>query len=232
MMSETFPASVGKIVADYLERLRGHLKGVNAKDQDDLLREIESHIYESFRNRSEKDEVERILAVLRHLGEPAEVVSSRLPAAMVDMGRKKKLPMYILAGVLIALVGLPLGGSALGLIFGMLGGLLGFLIGYFAVAISLVFAGLVGMVVSFIYLVSPTFIYKLVGWLGGEYVQIGHIPGLLHNPTLEAIIALIASLVLAGLGLLMLWGGKHILRGLSFPFNWTMEKVRSLTKKK
>ncbi|MCK7518238.1 MAG: hypothetical protein MZV64_11220 [Ignavibacteriales bacterium] len=39
-----------QIVDNYLERLKKGLKGIPAKDQDELVREINSHIYESFRN--------------------------------------------------------------------------------------------------------------------------------------------------------------------------------------
>ena len=35
-------------------------------------------------------------------------------------------------------------------------------------------------------------------------------------------------MMLAALGLLMLWSGKHIWRGLRFVFNLAMDKIRSL----
>ena len=104
-----FSEPVEKIVNNYLKRLKKHLKGLPDKDKEELLKEVHSHIYESFINDPAENEIERIFIVLDKLGEPAEVVSSRMPAAIVTMGKKKKLPLYILSGILIALFGIPLG---------------------------------------------------------------------------------------------------------------------------
>ncbi|MCK7460883.1 MAG: hypothetical protein MZU84_01810 [Sphingobacterium sp.] len=96
-----------QIVDNYLERLKKGLKGIPAKDQEELVKEIHSHIYESFRADPTPDEVARILRVLDKLGEPAAVISARMPEAMVTLGKKRKLPFLILAGLLIAFFGVP-----------------------------------------------------------------------------------------------------------------------------
>ena len=101
-MANGFSGPVAQIVDNYLERLKKGLKGIPAKDQDELVREINSHIYESFRDDPTPDEVARILKVLDKLGEPAAVISARMPEAMVTLGKKRKLPFLILAGLLIA----------------------------------------------------------------------------------------------------------------------------------
>ncbi|MCK7461657.1 MAG: hypothetical protein MZU84_06145 [Sphingobacterium sp.] len=74
-MANGFSGPVAQIVDNYLERLKKGLKGISAKDQDELVREINSHIYESFRNDPTPDEVARILKVLDKLGEPSAVIS-------------------------------------------------------------------------------------------------------------------------------------------------------------
>ena len=75
---------VAKIVEDYLDRLKAQLRSVPSREQDEFLREIRSHLYESYQQasgqvsgQSSDDDVARILAVLRKLGEPAKVVSDR-----------------------------------------------------------------------------------------------------------------------------------------------------------
>ncbi|MBN2265078.1 MAG: hypothetical protein JW775_04605, partial [Candidatus Aminicenantes bacterium] len=107
-MANGFSGPVAQIVDNYLERLRKGLRGIPAKDQDELVKEINSHIYESFRADPTPDEVNRILKVLDKLGEPSDVISARMPEAMVTLGKKRKLPFLILAGVLIAFFGVPL----------------------------------------------------------------------------------------------------------------------------
>jgi uncharacterized membrane protein len=78
-----YPDVVAKIVDDYLDRLKLRLQRIPAREQDEFLKEIHSHIFEAYRRSTDEDETERILAVLRKLGEPAEVVSDRLPEALV-----------------------------------------------------------------------------------------------------------------------------------------------------
>ena len=108
-MSDHFPPAAEKIVADYLEKLQAHLKGMNEKDRQEVLAEIRSHLFESFAGDGEGDEIDRALRALKRLGEPADVVSSRVGASVAQMGRKKKSLLYILAGSLIVLFAAPLG---------------------------------------------------------------------------------------------------------------------------
>ena len=97
-MGNNFSDSVGKIVNNYLDRIKPHLKGLEDADQEELVKEVYSHIYESFINDPTENEIDRIFNVLNKLGEPAEVVSSRISTSMVSMGKKKKLPLKSLEG--------------------------------------------------------------------------------------------------------------------------------------
>ena len=77
-------------------------------------------IYESFSSDSEGDEIDRALRALKRLGEPGEVVSSRVGASVTRLGRQKKSLLYILAGFLIVIFAAPLGMGGLGLVAGLL----------------------------------------------------------------------------------------------------------------
>src|SRR5580765_5450370 len=103
--------AVEKIVENYMDRLTSRLRSVPARERDEFLQEIRSHIYESYlqAGNAESDDVTRILGVLGKLGEPAEVVADRLPEVMMSSGTRRKFPLHIIAGVLIALFGIPLG---------------------------------------------------------------------------------------------------------------------------
>src|SRR5215470_5060549 len=104
-----YSEAVATIVEDYLERVRGLLQSLPSGQQEEFLKELRSHIYEAYRESSQQEGVAKILGVLRKLGEPAEVVSDRLPDSLVRSGAKHKMPLYVLGGIFIAIFGIPLG---------------------------------------------------------------------------------------------------------------------------
>lgn len=219
-MANGFNGPVAQIVDNYLERLRKGLRGIAAKDQEDLVKEIHSHIYESFRNDPTEDEVTRILKVLDKLGEPADVISARMPEAMVTLGKKKKLPFLILAGVLIAIFGVPLGTSALGLVAGLIIGILGLIIAFYVVAFSMILTGWLSALIMTIRLFRPEFLEPYMD-----------IYPLVTDPTLNTVIYIIGALLIAAIGLGMLWLGTRMMRGVRFVFRLLFEKFRNWRKK-
>jgi uncharacterized membrane protein len=224
-MNSDFPQSVEKIVNDYLERLATRLKGMPAGDRRELVDEIRSHIYESYVSESSGDEIERILAVLRRLGDPADAISSRMPQAVARLGKGKRAPLYILAGILIALLGVPLGMGAVALLVGLLAGLLGLLIAFYGAGVSLVVAGFLTSIASATAILAPEILYSINHAVGAEVVQFGPFQ---HNPQLAGTIGLIISLIVIGLGLLMLWSGRYIWRGFRFVIMLVGQKVCSI----
>jgi uncharacterized membrane protein len=221
-MTDLFPQSVEKIVADYLDRLSSRLRGMPACDGREFIEEIRSHIYDSFMNESSGDEIERILTVLRKLGDPADVISSRMPRAITRIGKQRNAPLYLLASFLIALFGLPLGIGALALLIGLLAALFGLLVAYFATAVSLIVAGFVSAAASAIVLFAPGFLLTINRFAGQEVVQFGPFQ---NAPELAGVLGLIVSLILASVGLLMLWSGKHLWRGLRFVVNLVVVNI-------
>jgi uncharacterized membrane protein len=224
-MNNHLPPAAEKIVADYLDKLGGQLKGMDEKDQQEILAEIRSHIYESFSSDGEGDEIDRALRALKRLGEPGEVVSSRVGASVTQLGKKKKSLLYILAGFLIVIFAAPLGMSGLGLVAGMLAFLAGLLVVYFATAVVFVLSGFLCALVGLITIISPDLFLEINRWAGEAVFQFGPFQS---HPQIAGIFTLIFSLMLAALGLLMLWSGKHIWRGLRLVFNLALNKIRSL----
>ncbi len=143
-MGNKYPENVEKIVDDYLSRVRSNMKGVPELDRDDFIKEIDSHIYESYSDEKNGDEVGKILKVLKKFGEPADVFTKSAPKTMYKIGKEKNIPLYILIGALIAIFGLPLGFGGLGVILGILGVLLGIVAAYYAVAIGFTLGGFAG----------------------------------------------------------------------------------------
>ncbi len=219
-MSNGFTGPVAQIVDNYLERLRKGLKGFPAKDQEELVKEIRSHIYESYRNDPTADEVGRIFKVLDKLGEPANVISARMPEAMVTLGKKKKLPFYVLAGLLIAFFGVPLGMSGLGIAVGLIISVLALVLAFYILAFSMILTGWLSAVIMIIRVFSPAF---LEPWVD--------IYPLVTDPTLNTVIYIIGALLIAALGIGMLWLGTRMMKGVLFIFRFLFEKIRNRRKK-
>jgi uncharacterized membrane protein len=219
-MANGFSGPVAQIVDNYLEKLKKGLKGIPAKDQEELAKEIHSHIYESFRNDPTPDEVARILKVLDKLGDPANVISTRMPEAMVTLGKKKKLPFLILAGLLIAFFGVPLGMGGLGLAIGLIIGVLALILSFYIVAFSLILAGWLSAVVLIVRIFSPGF---LDPWV--------NIYPLVSDPTFNTVIYIVGVLFIAAIGFGMLWLGSRMMRGVKFVFRFLVGKIRNWRKK-
>src|SRR5580658_10084205 len=150
-----YPDAVAKIANDYLERVKSQLRQVPAREQDEFLLEIQSHLYEAYSQTAGSDDVARILTVLRNLGEPAEVVADRLPKAMVRSGTKRNLPLYVLPGILIGIFGIPLGFGGVSVLVGLLLVLVGVLVAYYAATGIILLTGAIFTVFGFIRFALP-----------------------------------------------------------------------------
>jgi uncharacterized membrane protein len=220
-----YPEVVAKIASDYLGRVKSQLRLVPAREQDEFLRELQSHLYEAYNQTAGEDDVARILAVLRNLGEPAEVVADRLPKAMVRSGTRWNLPLYVLAGITIAMFGIPLGIGGVGVLVGLLIALVGIVFAFYMLAGSFLLAGAVLMSMGLIRVVLPELWDKLmmlgVIQINGPAEFFNHL-----SPTGQAfVLIVVASAFLAsGLGLLRL--GKYLLRGLRFLVSLIFDGVR------
>ena len=224
-MNSHFPPTAEKIVADYLEKLRAHLKGMNENDQNEILAEIRSHLYESFHAEKDGDDIDRCLRALKRLGEPAEVAAQRVSDSLTRLGKQKKSLLYILAGFLIVFFAAPLGMGGLSVIAGLLAALAALLIGYFATAVILVISGFICALFGLITIISPGVFMEINRWAGEAIFQFGPFQ---NHPQLAGVITLIIAMVLAALGLLMLWSGKHIWRGLRYTLNLMLAKIRKI----
>ena len=219
-MTHELNDQVQSIIDNYLARMRNHLKGLPDADREELVLEIYSHIYESYVEAGNEDEVQRILQVLDRLGEPSEVVASRLSGTIKRMGRKRNLPFYILTGFLISIFGIPLGIGGLALLLGLGVTLAALIFTYFLTAGVLVIAGWVTAIVTLIRDSHPEFLGSYVSTLS-QFV----------DPPLGTIVDLIAAGICVLLGLGMVWLGRHIPRGARFLFGLVGETFHNLRRR-
>jgi uncharacterized membrane protein len=221
-----YPEVVAKIATDYLERLKSKLGLVPARERDEFLKEIRSHLYEAYQQTPGEDDVARILTVLRNLGEPAEVVSDRLPAAMVRSGARRKLPLYILGGILIALFGIPLGFGGVGVLVGLLAALAGLVVAYYATAGSILLAGASLTLLGMTRIYWPELWNRLV--MLGVIQMKGSLAEFLDqlSPVDQGFVMILLAGVFIACGLGMLWLGRYLLRGLRFLFSLVFDWLR------
>jgi uncharacterized membrane protein len=223
-----YPEVVAKIASDYLERVKSQLRPAPARERDEFLKELQSHLYEAYQQMPGEDDVGRILAVLRNLGEPAEVVSDRLPATMMRSGMKRSLPLYVAGGILIAMFGIPLGFGGVGVVVGLLFALAGIVLAYYATAGSILLTGAISMLLGLTRMFLPHLWDNMVT-LG--YIQISGPPAELLDhlsPSEQGLIMMLLASVFVASGLGMLRLGRYLLRGLHFLFSMGLDRMRPL----
>ena len=221
-MSDELPHAAERIANDYVDRLSDRLKGMPVDDRNELLGEIRSHIYDSYMNETTGDEIERILMVLRKLGEPADAISSHMSQAVEKLGKSRKAPLYILAAVLIAVFAVPLGLGAIGALIGLLAALFALVVTYYGLGVTLVVSGFLSGIICFVVAIDPGFVERINYALNMDFINFGPFA---YDPQLGAALGLIISLILLGLGLLVLWSGKYIWRGFRFVTVLITQKV-------
>jgi uncharacterized membrane protein len=223
-----YPPVVAKIANDYLERVKAYLRLVPARERDEFLKEIESHLYEAYHQTPVDDEVARILTVLRNFGDPAEVVAGRLPGTMMRSGAKRNLPLYVVGGIFIALFGIPLGFGGLSVLVGLLLALAGMVAAFYATAGAILFAGAMFTLFGLARILLPGLFDRLVelGFIqmGGPVAEfLDH-----FSPSDQGVFMLLFACVLVAFGLGMLWLGRYIFRGPRFLSGLLFDWIRRL----
>src|ERR1700693_1590411 len=226
-----YPEVVSTLAGDYLRRVRLQLGQLPAPEQDEFLREIQSHLYDAYQQMPGEDEVARILAVLRNFGEPAEVVQDRLPGAMVRSGTNGNLPLHIVGGILIALFGIPLGFGGVAVLVGILITLAAIVAVYYAIAGVVLLTGAMVMLPGLARTYAPGFWDKMVA-LG--FIRLdgpaGDFLDQLSPPEQGLLMIVLAAVVVAG-GLGMLWVGRYLVRGLRFLFRLASDRLRQFAER-
>jgi uncharacterized membrane protein len=226
-----YPDAVAKIAADYVRRVKAALHLVPAPEQAEFLREIESHLYEAYQGAQGESDVDRILTVLRNMGEPADLVADRLPGAFLRSGAQRKLPLHIFAAVLIALFGIPLGASGAAALIGVLAALVGVVIAYYATVASILLVATVFLAMGLIRAYTPGFWDRLVslGVIHMDSLVAGFFDQLSAPEQSFFLLALAAVFAAAGIG--GLWLGRYVIRGMRFLFSLAFEQIGQLAQK-
>lgn len=226
-----YPDVVAKIADDYLERVKAQLRLVPAGERDEFLRELQSHLYEAYQQMAGTDDVARILAVLRNMGEPAEVVSDRLPGSMVRSGTRRNLPLHLIGGMLIALFGIPLGFSGVGVLVGILMTLAAVVAVYYAAAGVVLLSAALFLLMGLSRIYQPALFERLIalGILQMDRDVADFLDVL--SPSGQGFLMIAVACVFVAAGAAMLWMGKYLMRGIRFLFSLVFEWLRKFAQR-
>ncbi|MEH3114123.1 HAAS signaling domain-containing protein [Pedobacter terrae] len=95
--------SAERIYKDYLYRIRKEVKGLNQPNQDEILMELNSHIYENLQENQTGNEVEKLLNILEKLGRPEEILKPLVADKKLAEATRTFNPIHVLKALLLNL---------------------------------------------------------------------------------------------------------------------------------
>lgn len=95
--------SAERIYKDYLFRIRKEVKGLNQQNQEEILMELNSHIYENLQEHKAGNEVENLLNILEKLGRPEEILKPLVADKKLEEATKTFNPLHIFKALLLNL---------------------------------------------------------------------------------------------------------------------------------
>ncbi len=88
-----------KIYDNYAKRIKRISKVLSSEDQNDLLKEIESHVYEGMERSNRGDEVSGLMDVLERLGEPEDFLKPLVAKKKMDQALTTFNPKHVFQGL-------------------------------------------------------------------------------------------------------------------------------------
>ncbi len=88
--------STNEIYLDYIRRAERMTKTLSENDRQDILMELNSHIYEYMQKNIDTDEVEKMLAILKRLGAPEETLPPLIADLKLSRATKTFNPFHVI----------------------------------------------------------------------------------------------------------------------------------------
>ncbi|MEO0583535.1 MAG: hypothetical protein AAF135_15025 [Bacteroidota bacterium] len=85
-----------KVCESYLKRVSRMTQVLSKEGQQDILLEIESHIYESLQQHSLDNELDALLAILEKLGEPEEFLVEMVAERKMEEAARTANPLHLI----------------------------------------------------------------------------------------------------------------------------------------
>jgi len=95
--------SAVRIYKDYLYRIKKEVRGLNQQNQDEILMELNSHIYENLQAHPTGNEVENLLNILEKLGRPEEILKPLVADKKLAEATRTFNPIHVFKALLLNL---------------------------------------------------------------------------------------------------------------------------------
>ena len=90
-----------KIYENYLKQIQLATKKLSKEDQQDILMELNSHIYESFQKNNDNDELSNLINALEKIGIPNQVLKPLIADRKLRQATKTFNPIYVLQALVL-----------------------------------------------------------------------------------------------------------------------------------
>jgi len=84
-----------RIYEDYLKRVARSIKSLPKKDQNEVLLEFNSHIYEGLQHNDKVNEIDRLLDVLERLGSPEKTLKPLVADKKLEQATRTFNPLHV-----------------------------------------------------------------------------------------------------------------------------------------
>lgn len=90
-----------RVYQNYMRRIKRTIKPLPPKDQQEILLEFNSHIYEGLKRKDQQNEIDRLLDVLDHLGEPEEVLKPLVADKTLEQATSTFNPVHLTRALIL-----------------------------------------------------------------------------------------------------------------------------------
>jgi hypothetical protein len=90
-----------RIYSSYISRVKKTVSPLNIKDQDDILMEINSHIYEGLKSEIKLNEIEALINTLEKLGDPEVVLKPLVADKKLEQATKTLNPIHVFRALVL-----------------------------------------------------------------------------------------------------------------------------------
>lgn len=90
-----------KIYNDYISRIKRTTSSLNKTDREEILMELNSHIYEGMSNTTKENEIENLVDLTEKLGAPEEILKPLVAQKKLEQATKTFNPIHIFKALLL-----------------------------------------------------------------------------------------------------------------------------------
>jgi hypothetical protein len=90
-----------RVYQNYMKRTKRTIKSLPSKDQQEILLEFNSHIYEGLKHNNQQNEIDSLLDVLDRLGEPEEVLKPLVAEKKLEQATTTFNPVHLARALIL-----------------------------------------------------------------------------------------------------------------------------------